>query len=106
MRLYKGVFLTAQIDKLNTITFGGDCIMTINDAVAKRIKKLLKQQNKTQYRLEKSSFIAHGAMNNILAGKNKTVTLTTVYRLAQGFNMSINEFLDDKVFRSEELELE
>ena len=80
--------------------------MTINDAVAKRIVKLLREKKLTQYRLEKNSFIAHGAMNNILAGKNKTVTLTTIFRLARGFNISVEEFLDDEVFRTEELERE
>ena len=80
--------------------------MTINDAVAKRIVKLLREKKLTQYRLEKNSFIAHGAMNNILAGKNKTVTLTTIFRLARGFDISVEEFLDDEVFRTEELELE
>ena len=80
--------------------------MTINDAVAKRIVKLLREKKMTQYRLEQNSFIAHGAMNNILAGKNKTVTLTTLFRLARGFNISVEDFLDDDVFRSDELELE
>ena len=80
--------------------------MTINEAVATRIIKLLNENNMTQYRLEKNSYIAHGAMNNILACKNKTVTLTTIFRLAKGFNMSYLEFLDDDIFRSEELELE
>ena len=80
--------------------------MTINQAVATRIIKLLNQKNMTQYRLEKNSFIAHGAMNNILANKNKTITLTTLFRLARGFDMSVQDFLDDEVFRSEQLELE
>ncbi|MBE5754935.1 MAG: helix-turn-helix transcriptional regulator [Clostridiales bacterium] len=80
--------------------------MTVNDAVATRIVKLLREKKMSQYRLEQNSFIAHGAMNNILAGKNKTVTLTTVLRLARGFNMSVEDFLNDEIFHSEELELE
>ena len=60
----------------------------------------------TQYRLEINSGITHGAMNGILMGHNKTVTLTTMYRLARGFNMTIFEFMDDDVFRSEELEID
>lgn len=80
--------------------------MTVNDAVATRIMQLLKQKNMTQYRLEKKSYIAHGAMNKILNGLNKTVTLTTVYRLAHGFDMDIYEFLDHDVFRSKYLEIE
>ncbi len=80
--------------------------MTVNNAVAKRIDKLLKEKNMSIYRLERNSGIIHGAVNRILDGKNKTVTLTTVYKLARGFDMTIYEFLDDDVFRSEELEVD
>ena len=80
--------------------------MTLNDAVAKRINKLLREKNMTIYRLERNSGIIHGVVNRILAGSNKTVTLTTVYRLARGFDMSVYEFLDDDVFRSEMLEID
>ena len=80
--------------------------MTVNDAVAKRISTLLKEKNMTQYRLEQNSGIQHGSMQCIMNGRNKTVTLSTVMMLAQGFNISLLEFLDDEVFRSEYLEIE
>ena len=80
--------------------------MTINVAVSNRIKRLMIERNITQYRLELNAGITHGAMNGILTGHNKTVTLTTMYRLARGFNMTIFEFMDDDVFRSEELEID
>lgn len=80
--------------------------MTVNDAVAKRIIKLLKEKNMTQYRLEKLSGIQHGSMQCIMNGRNKTVTLSTVFMIAKGFDMSYDEFLDDDLFRSEELEIE
>ena len=80
--------------------------MTVNDAVAKRIYKLLKIHNITKYRLEQKSGVYHGAMNRILSGQNKTVTLTTLYKLAIGFNITIFEFLDDDLFRSEDIELD
>lgn len=80
--------------------------MTVNDAVAKRISKLLKQKGITQYRLEQESGIQHGSMQCIMNGRNKTVTLSTVIMLAKGFNMPLLEFLDDEVFRSENLEVE
>ena len=80
--------------------------LTVNSAIAKRIDKLLKEKNMTIYRLERNSGIIHGAINRILDGKNKTVTLTTVYKLARGFDMTIYEFLDDDVFRSEDIEID
>lgn len=80
--------------------------MTVNDAVAKRIFKLLSEKGMTQYRLEQESGIQHGSMQCIMNGRNKTVTLSTVILLARGFNMSLTEFLDDDIFLSEDLEVE
>ncbi len=80
--------------------------MTINDAVAMRTLKLMRQMNITQYRIEQDSGILHGAMDRILQSKNKTVTFTTIYRLARGFNMTIYEYLDDDLFRREDIELD
>ncbi len=39
-------------------------------------------------------------------GRNQTVTLTTVYMLARGFNISLLEFLDDEVFRNVDIEID
>ena len=80
--------------------------MTVNNAVAQRISKLLKEKNMTQYRLEQRSGIQHGSMQCIMNGRNKTVTLSTVILLARGFDMTLTEFLDDDIFSSEELEIE
>lgn len=80
--------------------------MTVNDAVATRISKLLREKGMTQYRLEQNTGIQHGSMQCIMNGRNKTVTLSTVILLARGFGMSLTEFLDDEIFRSEDLEIE
>ena len=80
--------------------------MTVNDAVARRITKLLQDKDMTQYRLELDSGIQHGSMQCIMNGRNKTVTLSTVIMLARGFNIPLTEFLDDDLFRSEDLEVE
>ena len=80
--------------------------MTVNDAVAKRISDLLIQKNMSQYRLEQESGIQHGSMQCIMNGRNKTVTLSTVIMIARGFGISISEFLNDDIFRSNELEIE
>ncbi|MDE6399166.1 MAG: helix-turn-helix transcriptional regulator [Clostridiales bacterium] len=60
----------------------------------------------TQYRLEQRSGVFHGVMNRILTGKNSTVTLITLYKLANGFHMSLVEFLSDAIFFSEDIEIE
>ena len=80
--------------------------MTVNDAVAKRIAKLLQEKNMTQYRLEQESGIQHGSMQCIMNGRNKTVTLSSVIMIARGFHMTLPEFLNDEIFSSEDLEID
>ncbi len=80
--------------------------MTVSEAVANRILKLLREKNMTQYRLEKNSHIQHGSMQCIMNGRNKTTNLNTVIMIARGFNMTVDEFLNDDIFRSEDLEVE
>ena len=80
--------------------------MTVSEAVAKRISALLRENNMTQYRLEKKSNIQHGSMQCIMNGRNKKTMLNTVIMIARGFDMTVDEFLDDEIFRSEYLEVE
>jgi len=84
--------------------FNGGGSLTVNDAVAKRITKLLQEKNMSQYRLEQKSGIQHGSMQCIMNGRNKTVTLSTVIMLAKGFDMPLTEFLNDEIFTSDTLE--
>jgi transcriptional regulator with XRE-family HTH domain len=80
--------------------------VTVNDAVAKRITQLLAEKKMTQYRLEQQSGIQHGHMQWIMSGKSKTVTLSTVMMLANGFGMTVIEFLNDDMFLFENLNVE
>lgn len=45
--------------------------MTVNDAVAKRVSKLLVEKGITQYRLEQRSGLQHGHMQWIMSGKKQ-----------------------------------
>ena len=80
--------------------------MTVNNAVATRILKLLREKNMSQYRLEQASGIQHGSMQCIMNGRTKTVTLSTVIMIARGFGMPLTEFLNDEIFSSDTLETE
>ena len=62
--------------------------MTVNDACAKKIIKLIQAKKITQYRLEKDSGVTHGAMNRILMGKNNTITLTTLFKICLALEIS------------------
>lgn len=109
---YKYIFINKYLKSRNLVNYllirlqDEVKSLTTNDAVAKRINKLLRERKMTKYRLGLNAGLTLGALERILAGHNKTVTLATVYKLARGFDMTIFEFLDDDLFRSDELEFD
>lgn len=80
--------------------------MNVCKAVSIRINNLLKEKNMTLYRLEQNSGILHGTMMCIINERNKNITLKTIMQLARGFDMTLLQFLDDKIFTSEEIEID
>ena len=80
--------------------------MNICKAVGLRISNLLAEKNISLYRLEQNSGILHGTMMCIMNERNKNITLKTIMQLARGFNMTLLEFLDDKLFTNEDLEID
>ena len=80
--------------------------MNICKAVGLRISNLLAEKNMTLYRLEQNSGILHGTMMCIMNERNKNITLKTIMQLARGFNMTLLEFLDDKLFTNEDLDID
>lgn len=80
--------------------------MNICKAVGLRISNLLNEKDMTLYRLEQNSGILHGTMMCIMNERNKNVTLKTIMQLARGFNMTLIEFLDDKLFTNKDLEID
>lgn len=72
--------------------------MNISKAVALRIKQLLKEKNLTQYRLEQNACLSHDTVKSIMKGKAKGVNLKTVIALADGFSLTVSEFLNSELF--------
>lgn len=79
--------------------------MTVNQAVAKRIKMLLEQKQITQYRLAMNSGIPHSTLKNIIHCTIKDNLLSTLILISYGFGMTVSEFLDDPLFYEENLEI-
>jgi len=80
--------------------------MSVNEAVALRVSELLNKHQMTQYRLEQKCAITHGRLGCIMRNKNKTINLSTAMLLAQGFDMSLIEFLDSPYFDMSKLEID
>lgn len=80
--------------------------MNISSAVAKRIKELLLEKNMTQYKLERKACLSHDTIKSIMKGKAKGVNLKTLVYIADGFDMTVAEFLNCDLFLCENLDVD
>lgn len=79
--------------------------MNISQAVALRIRELLKEKNMTQYRLEQNACLSHDTVKSIMKGKANGVNLKTVIALADGFAITVSEFLNSELFLYDNLNM-
>ena len=80
--------------------------ITVNQAISKRVRELLALKKMSQYRLELNSGVSHSQMGFILKDRNNSVNFKTVIMLAQGFDMTLLEFLDSPYFDMNNLDIE
>lgn len=73
-------------------------MIEISEAVALRIKELLKEKGITQYRLERKMGLSHDTVKSIMKGKTRGVNLKTVLVISEGLDMTASEFLDSELF--------
>lgn len=78
--------------------------MTLGEAFTIRLKELLKQHNLTLHKFLTTNCIARSTIVNIMKGNTRCPTLAVVYQVADGFNMSVIEFLDCPEFKRDDLE--
>ncbi len=80
--------------------------MNISQAVALRIKALLIKYNLSQYRLEQMACLSHDTVKSIMKGKAKGVNLKTLIAIADGFGITVSEFLDSELFLYDNLNMD
>ena len=78
--------------------------MTLGEAFTIRLSELLRERNISLHKFLKDSCIARSTIVNIMKGNTKCPTLAIIYQVADGFNMTPLEFLDNEVFKREDLE--
>lgn len=80
--------------------------MNLSQAVAERIRELLKLQELTLYKLERRACLSHDTLKSIMKGKAKGVNLKTLVSIADGFGMTVSQFLDSDLFLYDNLNLD
>lgn len=80
--------------------------MKLLKAVAMRVSNLLIKNKITQYSLSKKSGLTKQTIASIINEKYDSIKLDTVIKIADGFDMTIQEFFDDPIFKRENLDVE
>lgn len=78
--------------------------MTIVEATALKIKKLMEENHISQIELEEKSNISHTIMNKILFCKYKDIDMNLIYKIATSFHLSICDFFSDELFEVSNLD--
>lgn len=80
--------------------------MTLNKAFAMRLTNILVKEGISKYSLEKKSGLSHSALRHIFNERNKEVKFSTIAKVVQALNMTLDEFFADKLFALDELEFD
>ncbi len=79
--------------------------MRIGEAVRLRIVELCRQQDVTLNKLCSNSGVTQSTVNNIVSGRNRSTTISTIKKLCDGFGISIQEFFSSDLFSGLEQEV-
>lgn len=79
--------------------------MDLCRAIALRITNLLIKNNITRYALCIKIGMPHQTLKNIIDERNKDIQISTIAKIADGFDMSIEEFFSDSLFDKNNLEI-
>ena len=79
--------------------------MLIGEAVKLRILELCAQRELSINKLCTISGITQSTINNIVSGRNNSVTVSTIKKICDGLDITIQEFFNSALFIGLEQEL-
>ena len=79
--------------------------MNIGEAVRLRILALCTQKKITVNKLSTVSGMTQSTLNNITSGRNNSTTISTIKKICDGLEISIQEFFADDIFKDLEQEI-
>ena len=79
--------------------------MTIGDAVKIRITELCDEHGITINRLSTLCGITQSTLNNIVSGRNRSTTVSTVKKICDGLEISVIDFFSADIFLNLEQEI-
>ena len=79
--------------------------MNIGEAVKERILELCREQDISINRLSSMSGVTQSTVNNIVSGRNRSTTVSTIKKICDGLGITIEDFFHSELFRGLEQEL-
>lgn len=79
--------------------------MNVGEAVRERILELCREKDISINKLCTMSGVTQSTVNNIVSGRNNSATVSTIKKLCDGLDISIEEFFHSELFRNLEQEL-
>lgn len=79
--------------------------MNVNEAVRRRILELCRERMITVNGLSYMCGITQSTLSNIIIGRNKTTTISTVKKICDGLEITIQEFFNSPLFDNLEQEI-
>ena len=73
--------------------------MNIGEAVRERILELCRERDISINRLSSMSGVTQSTVNNIVSGRNRSTTISTIKKLCDGLGITIEEFFHSDLFR-------
>ena len=80
--------------------------MNVGEAVKARILELCQERNITINKLSSLSGVTQSTVNNIVCGRNRSTTISTIKKLCDGLGITIEEFFHSELFRDLDQEIE
>lgn len=80
--------------------------MYIDEAVKERILELCQEKNISINKLSTMSGVTQSTVNNIVSGRNRSATISTIKKLCDGLGITIEQCFDSDLFRDLDQELQ
>ena len=78
--------------------------MKLNEAVANRIKELLKEHKITQYQLHLKTGIPQSTLSTIMKCSYPSMKLRIIYEICDGLEINLEDFFASDIFKRENIE--
>ena len=80
--------------------------MMIGEAVRLRILHLCNENNLSVNKLSGMCGLTQSTLNNIVSGRNNSTTISTIKKICDGLEISIQDFFAHELFRHLEQEIQ